>query len=405
MSEPAATAPLSPSPAPDDQQDLLVEAPPLPMPGEALARLASNRFAVHKGTEVFALATAMDKTPDVMAVGVVDENDAPLGVISRRHLFDHLGKMYGRDLYKRKLVSELVQPARSFRADLNVFAAAELLRDDLRRMDDTWYLLVDPAGRFQGVLSSRNLLIYLSETTARDLALARRLQTSIVSERFSADHPRLTLACYSKMAKEVGGDFYAVKELDANRVLLALCDVSGKGIAASLVTAVLGGIFDTYSAQTSLRGFLRRLNRYLFDTFRLDYFVTGVFIELDRERGEATICDMGHSYLLAMRGASLLRPGDGTSNPPLGVAPETVPVLGSCRMGPGDLFLLFTDGLVDQRNPGGEDYTEARLWKLLRKHPDLPVEELGSVIERDCERFRQGQPQGDDLTFMILRYR
>jgi sigma-B regulation protein RsbU (phosphoserine phosphatase) len=74
------------------------------------------------------------------------------------------------------------------------------------------------------------------------------------------------------MAKEVGGDFYMVKRLDDRRVLLCLCDVSGKGIAASLVTAVLGGIFDTYTAVSSLQVFLKGLNRYIIETFQLRYF-------------------------------------------------------------------------------------------------------------------------------------
>ena len=387
-----------------DASGILREASRVPQQGDLIGKLASNRYSVGANTEIYALAAAMDKSATTLAVGVVDEQGVPLGLISRQHLFDHLGKLYGRDLYKRKQVSELLQPARAFRDDLNVFVASEQLRDDLQRMDDTWYVLVDAKGRFSGVFSSKNLLIYLSETTARDLALARRLQSAIVREGLCLERPRFALACYSKMAKEVGGDFYLVKELDEKRVLLALCDVSGKGIAASLVTAVLGGIFDTYSAHTSLKVFLRRLSRYLYETFRLDYFVTGIFMEFNLERGEATICDMGHSYLLLVRGKKLLRAGSRALNPPLGVAPDTMPVLSGFRLGSGDLVLLFTDGLVDQRNACGAEYSENRLWRLLRTHADLPVQQIRDRISSDCERFREGEPQGDDLTFMMLRF-
>ena len=384
---------------------ILHQTPSVPQQGDLIGKIASNRWSVAANAEVYALAAAMDKSADIQAVGVVDDHGAPLGLISRKHLFDHLGKLYGRDLYKRKQVSELLQPARAFRDDLNVFVASEQLRDDLQRMDDTWYVLVDARGRYSGVFSSKNLLIYLSETTARDLALARRLQSAIVHEGLELDRPGFTLACYSKMAKEVGGDFYLVKELDEKRLLLALCDVSGKGIAASLVTAVLGGVFDTYSSHTSLKVFLKRLSHYLYETFRLDYFVTGVFMEFDLERGEATICDMGHSYLLVMRGKSLLRAGARALNPPLGVAPDTTPVLSSARLGAGDLIVLFTDGLVDQRNVNGAEYSENRLWKMLRTSAELPVQEIRDALSADCERYREGQPQGDDLTFMMLRFR
>ena len=365
---------------------VLQEAPQPERHGESISKLASNRFSVRVETDVYDLAAAMDKASDLLAVGVVDENGAPVGIISRRHLFDHLGKMYGRDLYKRKQVSDLVKPAPVLRDDLNIFGVAEILRGDLRRMEDTWYVLVNAAGAFSGVFSSKNLLIYLSETTARDIELARRLQTAIVHERLQVEDKRFALVCSSRMAKEVGGDFYVAKELDAKRLLVGLCDVSGKGIAASLVTAVLGGIFDTYSARSSLSDFLKGLNRYLYETFQLDYFVTGVFMELDRESGQATICDMGHSYLLVMRGTTLMRPGKKAPNPPLGVDPEATPRLSHYRLEHGDLTFFFTDGVVEQKNREGEDYSEMRVWKMLRTHASMP----GPAPRRcPCRRYRK----------------
>jgi len=373
--------------------------------GELISKLASNRYAVDQDTDVYNLAEAMEKAPQLFAVGVVDNAGAPLGLISRQQLFDNLGKMYGRDLFKRKQVSAMVTPARAFRDDMNIFAVAELLRDDLHRMDDTWYVLVTASGAFSGVFSTRNLLIYLSDTTARELSLARRLQTAIVQERFEENDPRFDLVCSSRMAKEVGGDFYVVKMLDGARTLIGLCDVSGKGIAASLVTAVLGGIFDGYSASGSLPEFLTRLNRYLYDTFRLEYFVTGVFIELNRDTGEASICDMGHSYVLIMRGKALMRLSRKALSPPLGVARDVSPSVRNYRFGHGDLALVFTDGVIEQSNRQGEEYGEVRLWKALRSNASLPAANLRDALLAELEGYRGEQPQGDDVTFVILRYR
>ena len=67
--------------------------------------------------------------------------------------------------------------------------------------------------------------------------------------------------------------------------------------------------------------------------------------------------------------------------------------------------MLFTDGLVDQRNRDGDDYSEARLWRLLRTHADRTVGEMRDAIEADGEQLRKGEPPVDDLTFMIFRYR
>ena len=124
------------------------------------------------------------------------------------------------------------------------------------------------------------------------------------------------------MANEVGGDFYLFKRLVDGRFLVAICDVSGKGIAASLITAVLGGFFDGYTTSNTMKSFVRRLNRYLYDTFRLEYFITGIIIELDEDTGEATVCDMGHSYMLIMQGAKAPASRFRGRQPPTGGFPQ-----------------------------------------------------------------------------------
>jgi len=315
-----------------------------------------------------------------------------------------LGKRYGRELYKRKPLSLVMKPARLFRDDLNIFVVAGMLTEELRRLDDTFCLLVDAEGRYSGVFSTRNLLIYLSETTGRDIALARRLQAAIVRESDHFGDTRCSILCYSKMAKEVGGDFYLAKRLTSDRILACVCDVSGKGIAASLITAVLGGVFDTYTGGRGLGPFLQGLNRYIFETFRLEYFVTGIFLELDCRTGDAVICDMGHSYFLVAQGRNLYHLGKKSSNPPLGVVPDLAPELSFYRFPPGGRAVLFTDGIVEQTDRSGSEFSEKRLWSFLKGNAD---EDLLVIRDRLCtalEDFRGEEPQNDDLTFLLLKF-
>jgi sigma-B regulation protein RsbU (phosphoserine phosphatase) len=389
----------------DDPRNILKRAAAPVRQGEVVAKLSQSAIFVQKDEEIDALAAAMDKAPALFAVGVVDDENVPVGLILRQELFDLLGKPYGREFYKKKPISAVMKESRIFRDDLSIFGVADLLKDEVRRLDDTYYLLTNVSGQFSGIFSTKNLLVYLSDTTARDIALARRIQSAIVKERDRFEDPRCSVLCYSRMAKEVGGDFYLVKRLNANRIFLSVCDVSGKGIAASLITAVLGGVFDTYTGAQGLSVFLRRLNRYLHDTFRLEYFVTGIFIELDIETGESTICDMGHSYVLVREGGQLFRLGKKTSNPPLGIVENLTPALSSFRFTKGGLAFLFTDGMVEQTNPRGIEYSELRLWRLMKSHPSLGPEELQEMLIGDLDGFRGHQPQSDDLTFLIVNYR
>ncbi len=388
----------------DDPRRILHRAPGSHRQGEVIAKLASSRYYVRATDDIEALAAAMDKAPGLIAVGVVAETGTPRGLILRRELFDLLGKPYGREFYKKKPVSAVMQTARAFGDDTSIIGVAESLKEEVRQLDDTYYLLVDGAGSFSGIFTSKHLLIYLSDTTARDIALAQRLQAAIVRESFRFEDPRCTILCTSRMAKEVGGDFYTVKRLDAHRVLMCICDVSGKGIAASLITAVLGGIFNTYTGTHSLQPFLRSLNAYLFETFRLDYFVTGVFMELDLRTGHATICDMGHSFVLVREKTTLFRLGRKTSNPPLGIVADLSPVVSSYCFPKDGLAILFTDGVVEQTSRRGAEYSQARLWGLLKRHAADSPAALGEALTADFDSFKGDQPQNDDVTFMIMKY-
>jgi len=188
----------------DDPRRVLRRVARHPLKGEVIAKLASSRFSIAPQEGTSTLAAAMDRATDLFAVAVVNQDDIPIGLILRQDFFDQLGKPHGREYSKRKPVSALMKPARTFREDVNIFGLAEQLKDDLRRIDDTWYLLVDADGKYSGVFSTKNLLIYLSDTTARDIALARRLQNAIVKENLQVEDERFAVSCSSKMAKEVG---------------------------------------------------------------------------------------------------------------------------------------------------------------------------------------------------------
>jgi hypothetical protein len=126
----------------DDPRRVLRRVARRPQKGEVIAKLASSRFSIAEEEGTYALAAAMDRATDLFAVAVVNKDYVPIGLILRQDLFDQLGKPYGREYFKRKPVPALMKPARTFREDLNIFGLSEQLKNDLRRIDDTWYLRV-----------------------------------------------------------------------------------------------------------------------------------------------------------------------------------------------------------------------------------------------------------------------
>ena len=98
-------------------------------PGEVIAKLASSRMFISQEASVYTLAAGMEKNPGTFAVGVVNNNGKPIGIVLRRELFDNLGRMYGRDLYKRKLVPELMKTPQLIRDDTSIFSVADNLAE------------------------------------------------------------------------------------------------------------------------------------------------------------------------------------------------------------------------------------------------------------------------------------
>jgi sigma-B regulation protein RsbU (phosphoserine phosphatase) len=100
---------------------------------------------------------------------------------------------------------------------------------------------------------------------------------------------------YSKAQKGVGGDFIYHRTLAKDRQFVALCDVSGKGVAASMVTTLLWGIMETYDFTRGLKAFLRDLNQAVIKAFHLEKYLTGLFLVYNPKTQQVKIADMGHS--------------------------------------------------------------------------------------------------------------
>ena len=83
---------------------------------------------------------------------------------------------------------------------------------------------------------------------------------------------------------------------------------------------------------------------------------------------------------------------------------DLTPALSNYRFRRGGLALLFTDGVVEQTDRQGAEYSQGRLWGLLKRHAARSPSELKEILSADFDAFRGTQPQNDDVTFMILKY-
>lgn len=241
------------------------------------------------------------------------------------------------------------------------------------------------------------------EALERDVEIAREVQRELLP-RSVPPYPSLELAGGCFPAIGVGGDYFDYLPLPDDRMGLVIADVSGKGIPAALLMAGL---------QASVRSLAlpgvppaevcRRLNDLVHETTSASRYATLFFAVYDPHDRSLHYTNAGHFPPLHMgaRGSARLSQG----GLPIGLMPDSLYGEGNRELGVGDILALYTDGVVEQPNPAGEEFGEARLKDLLAGQKDAPLSEvLSSVIEAVRSWSGGGTPH-DDITLVLARPR
>lgn len=368
-------------------------------------RVARHFWRTGAMVRVLDLADDLQKRPEVEVIGVVDEDGRIVGVVLRERLFALIGKPFGREVLQRSLVREVTEAAWTFHAHMDIFALAQKIRirETSGESDDAYFALVDGEEKLQGILSAQDLSEHLSRITQDDIELAGRLQERLLA---SAEFPTkrgYRLEAWSRAAKGVGGDFYYARELAGGKIFGTLCDVSGKGVAASLIVSLVWGILRAYDFRHGLRDLLVSLNKAIVETFHMEKYLTGFFMIFDPENKRVICADMGHSHVMLLRGGRILAVRSGKQNLPIGIEQEIEVTIQAIRLRGGDSLFAYSDGIIEQENAGGLEFGERGLiGALLSKGQSSLGGSLQRTLPAAIDAFRSGTPQQDDMSFLLL---
>lgn len=258
------------------------------------------------------------------------------------------------------------------------------------------YLQVEPLVRI--------CLSHLSEdqqrAVERDLQLAAEIQVKFLPMR-DVKIDGWEISYHYEPLGPVSGDYFdLVKSLDGGTYFF-FGDVSGKGVAASLLASHLHAMFRTLaSSEIPLNRLVERANRLFCESTLSANFATLVCGKVTRT-GELEICNAGHCYPLVVKGGQI-RSIESTGMP-LGTFFNAEYQSRKIQFARGDSLFLYTDGLTEARNPAGEEYSEAQLSALVAREAQRLPHDLIKVCIDDHAKFRSGSPKVDDLTIMVLR--
>ena len=241
----------------------------------------------------------------------------------------------------------------------------------------------------------------------RELDTARQIQRGLVPKKH--DFPGFDVAIAFEPCKWVGGDYVDVVPMPDGRMLFAVADVCGKGLQAALVTSsVHTMVRATTDGGRSLPELMERVNKHLCEWLPAHSFVTMVAVAVDPVTGETECVNAGHPPPIAVSAAGTLRFLQSAVNPVLGVAPTTMESQRG-TLAPGDVLLLYTDGLTELRNMAKDMLGQERLGdgflSICMNDGARGVSAISSGLRQLLESFRGDQLPEDDRAFLLVRRR
>jgi len=248
----------------------------------------------------------------------------------------------------------------------------------------------------------------LMEQQMERVRLERELQVaSEIQQRFQpASAPivagyelqGISFPCY-----EIGGDYYDFIQRDDGTLIVALGDVSGKGPSAALLMSSLHAAVHAHSdAHNSLTKTIGAVNRYLVDSTPANRFVTLFYAVLDPKEGSLAFLNAGHNPpLIVHAGGTMEQLAAGGL--PLGIMANADFREGKTKLHPGDVLVIYSDGVSEAVNPKGEEFGPTRLYETVAKNLDASAAGIRDRIESALTKFCQGTPAADDITLVICK--
>jgi sigma-B regulation protein RsbU (phosphoserine phosphatase) len=237
----------------------------------------------------------------------------------------------------------------------------------------------------------------------QDMKAARNMQ-SVLLLREAPKIEGLDIAIRHRAAREITGDVYDIFEQDADYTLFTFGDVSGKGVAAALYGAMVGGLLRTIAhRRRSPAALLRLLNRILRERIVEARYVTLTVLVWERAKQRFVMANAGAAPPMICRKGEILKPK--VEGVPAGLLDNRVYEELTVEVEHGDLMVLYSDGITDQPNPKEEEYGRGHLSRALRRLCGKDPEVVADQILADLDEFADSAPRFDDQTLIVLKVR
>ena len=250
----------------------------------------------------------------------------------------------------------------------------------------------------QSIIYARSLAM---EKTLQELSLAHSIQASFLPESIP-EIPGWQLTATLEPARQISGDFYDFINLPDGKLGFLIADVADKGLGSALYMALSNTLIRTFANEyyDDPAKVLKAANQQILRNARANLFVTVFFAVLDPATGYIRYANAGHNppFLFGRNGIKTLN----NTGMPLGIDEENDWTQDEVVISPGEILLLYTDGVTDAQNSAGEFIDRKIILTIVQKNIGKTVYDIQQGILDKVHRFVGDAPRFDDLTLVIL---
>ncbi len=359
------------------------------------------RHQIDKGIYVFSFSTSSNEVLDILKnnefdIFITDINIAGMDGIS---LINQL-----KDT--RPLMKTIVTSAYG---DMNTLRAVMRsgAHDFVIKPIDFKDLIVTVENTIKTVLDLKKAAVTEKKLSAisEELSLSAKLQKSILPGN-SLKQGDVDIWADSIPAAEVGGDFYDFFWLSDTKIGIVMADVSGKNVTAAMFAIVAKTLIKSFSKiYKSPAECFQKVNKTLCSENVTTMFVTAMYGIFDIETHELTYTNAGHLPIVIVRPDETPSFLECDSGMALGIMEDIEFQNNSHVLAPGEIIMMYTDGVTEASNNNGEEFDFSRLIEVFKQHPDISPEQLTKNLVSEIKRFVAGAPQSDDITTLCLKYK
>jgi CheY-like chemotaxis protein len=243
------------------------------------------------------------------------------------------------------------------------------------------------------------------EMLTRELVMAGRIQADILPE--APSFSGWEISAILEPARETSGDFYDFLPLSDRKWGIVVADVTDKGMGAALFMALTSTLFRTYATQfpTLPAVTLGAVSRRILSDTRGSMFVTAFYGVLEPYTGRLVFANAGHppGYIISTQRGKESIESLRTTGMSLGVVDQAQWKQRQTRLGPGDLLVLYTDGITEAENPQGVAFGEDRLIDVAFAKAGCSAQEIQAALLEEVHRFVGSTPRQDDIALIVIR--